>query len=359
MEPQVLNSDFINTKILEEFDSFIWTDRFCGAGDFELITSDVIGTLNKLIGGQYLYLKESKHIMVLEHIGIKQNSESGDKLTLKGRSLESILDRRIVWNQTSFIPDAVFQDTIYQILHDHAIDPANTDRKITRLTFEASVDPAITGLTINKQFYGEFIYDVILDLCKSKNVGFKIELNNDRNFVFKLYAGVDRSTSQFANPFVIFSKEFDNLLSSDYNEDSSQLKTVALVAGEKGVGNQRTTREVPLTGGGTDLDRREVFIDAQGITRNVSGDEPLSDAEYLSLLDQAGYEELVKRVILQTFEADIDYTRTYIYGQHFFMGDIIQIIDDYGHQKRSQVTEVIHCQDSSGVKIYPTFTALE
>lgn len=359
MEPQVLNSNLINTKILENFDSFIWTDRFCGYGDFELITRDIFGTLNKLIGGQYLYLKESKHIMVLEDLDINEDPENGDLLILKGRSLESILDRRIVWDQTSFKTDVNFQDTIEQILNDNAINPIVSDRQITKLNFEASIDPIITALTLNKQFYGEFIYDVIVDLCKSKNIGFKIELDANRLFVFKLYAGTDRSYGQFVNRNVVFSKNFDNLLNSQYKESTIPLKTVALVAGEKGVGNLRTIREVPQSGGGTDLDRREMFVDAQGVTRNVSGQTPLTDDEYNDLLDQKGTEELAKRTVLTSFEAQIDPTKTYTLGVDFFMGDIVQIVDDYGHEKKSRITEIIHFHDKSGSGIYPTFAPVE
>lgn len=65
-----------------------------------------------------------------------------------------------------------------------------------------------------------------------KNVGFRIKLSDDNKFVFKLYAGADRSYDQFTNPYVIFSPKFENVINTNYLESKKTLKTVTLVAGE-------------------------------------------------------------------------------------------------------------------------------
>ena len=89
-------------------------------------------------------------------------------------------------------------------------------RKVEGLIFEASTDPAITGLTVDAQFTGDNLYDAIRKLCDSKNVGFRIKLSDDNKFVFKLYAGADRSYDQFTNPYVIFSPKFENVINTNY-----------------------------------------------------------------------------------------------------------------------------------------------
>lgn len=356
MELIALNSDMIPMRVLDTYDSLLWTDRYCGHGDFEFISSDIGGTLGKLIGCQYLGLAESEHVMVLEDVNIITNPPEKDKLKIKGRSLESILDRRVVWSKVNLTGN--FQDAVERTLDLNAINPINTNRAITKLIFESSTDPAITDLTIDDQVYGQTLYEIVFNQSISRGIGFKIVLNEQRRFVFSLYSGEDRSYSQFANPFVIFSRSFDNLLSSNYTQSTRLMKTVAIVAGEEGIGNLRKIVEVePVST--SDLNRREVFVDAQSVTRNVPDEEPLTDEEYEDQLVQKGLEELANRSVVESFDTEIDSTRMYIFGQHFFIGDIVQVADDYGHQKRVQVAEVIHFQDSSGSSINPTFTSLE
>lgn len=357
MELQVLNSDLINIKIVENYRSLLWIDRYCGGGEFTLITSDILGTLSNLLGGVYVSISESEHIMVIEGIKIESTPDSAEILTVTGRSLEeAILDRRIVWNKLSLTGN--FQSAIRKILYDNAIDCADPDRTITRLAYEESDNPVVTDLTIDTQLYGNSVYAAILDLCSSVNIGFKVVPDSDRKLVFSLYSGVDRSIGQSENPYVIFSEEFENLLSSTYTETTAHIKSMALVAGEEGIGNVRKVVEVSSGDGATDIERREVFVDASGVTRNIPDEEPLTDEEYLDQLRQKGVEELSIRMNSQLFEAQIDPTTSYVFGRDFFIGDIVHIQDSYGHEKRTQVREVIHYQDVGGVSIYPTFTAI-
>ena len=53
-------------------------------------------------------------------------------------------------------------------------------------------------------------------MCEAYGIGFKVTLNDQNQFVFKLYMGYDRSYTQSDLPWVIFSPEFDNLANTDY-----------------------------------------------------------------------------------------------------------------------------------------------
>lgn len=56
------------------------------------------------------------------------------------------------------------------------------------------------------------------------------------------------------------------------------MKTVTLVGGEgEGAGRRYTT-----VGGGSGLNRRELFTDARDISSNVGSDDALTDAEYIA-----------------------------------------------------------------------------
>lgn len=354
MEISLLDSSFDNIYLLDAFDSLIWTDRYWFCGDFEINVPPSSELLDHLTNTKYFRLPESEHLMIFEDLNIHSESEKGNSLVITGRSLESILDRRIVWTGTTLTGS--FQDGIQTILNDAIISPSDTDRDISNFVFSASENPYIVALLIDSQFIGVSVYELISALCRSKEVGFKITLNSSSNFQFELYMGDNRSYNQSLLPYVVFSMDFDNLLNADYVQTSRLLKTIALVEGEAGVGNTPTYVVIDAPGStATGLNRRELFVKAN-IIRN-SPDGELTDAEYIDALEGKGLEELAKNINLEVFDGEIDST-IFKYGIDYFMGDIIQIEDEYGHSAESRITEVIYSQNEEGIRIYPTFTTV-
>ena len=346
----VLNPNLEIIKNIDTLKSLIWTDRYYGAGDFEIYTPVNLELMSFLQQDYYLWRKGSEHLMMIESIEIECDLEEGDHLIVTGRSLEFILDRRIVWEQT--ILTGNFQDTIQTLLNENVISPAIEDRKISNFIFEPSTDPNILFLdenyTVDAQIErGTNLYEAILTLCFERGVGFKITLSDDK-FIFKLYKGQDRSYDQFDNPYVVFSSNFENLMNSNYIETKTNLKTVTLVDGE-----DKST----VVGGGSGLTRREIYTDAKSIYRTVDG-VTLTDEEYLAQLEQRGSEVLSEHSFLTSFDGELDSVTTYKYGEDFFLGDIVQIINEYGIEAKARVIEMIYSQDSSGLKEYPTFTAV-
>jgi hypothetical protein len=228
------------------------------------------------------------------------------------------------------------------------------ERKIQNLVFEMSTDPLITALTIEAQYTGDNLYDAIVKICRANNIGFKVTLNSSNQFVFKLYAGADRSYAQTTNPYVIFSPDFDNLLNSKYLYSKAPLKNVTLVGGE-GEGYDRRFTTVGVASG---LNRREIFTDAKDISSNVDG-VTLSEADYLAQLQQRGKEKLAENVEVKYFDGSIESDTQFQLGRDFFQGDIVQVADDYGNLTKVRVVEVIMAEDESGESIYPTCRSAE
>lgn len=369
MEPTILDTSLSALTTIDTFESLIWKDIFCGYGDIDLLIPASSGVIPYLAKNYYISLPESEHLMIINHLEIKSDAESINKVIVKGLGIESILDWRVVWQDTILTGD--FQDAILLLLNENAINPTDTDRKITLLEFEASTDPVITDLTIDTQIpAGYSLYKAILELCVSVGIGFQMTLSEENKFVFKLYAGVDRSYSQEVNPYVVFSPDNENLSNSNYVTTNDSLKTVTLISA-KGDGEVmlRFTVEAP-GGAGTDLDRREMFTDATGLTKDTPNEEVMDDAEYLTesnalaedyiaQIQQKGIEDLSKSVDVETFEGEVDPVSTlYVFGEDFFMGDLVEVADDYGHNGRYQVAEFIRSEDGTGLKIYPTFVAM-
>lgn len=356
MEITVLDTNLAKSSVIDVFESFIWTDRYSKAGDFELVLKASIENIQALLQDYYLSIKESEHTMIIETANLKTDIEAGNNFIVTGRSLESILSRRIVWNQT--VLNGNLQAGIKLLLDQNAISPLDPDRKISNLIFEESTDPLVTVLSINEQFTGDNLYDVIQYLCAANSIGFKITLSTDNKFVFKLYAGQDRSFDQLTNPFVSFSPDLDNLSNTNYYHSRIPLKTITLVGGE-GEGSDRIMAQASLvTGGNTELNRREVFTDARDVSSLVNGVQ-LSSAEYNTLLVQRGLLVLLENLSVSSFDGKVNPNVNYIYGVDYFIGDIVQIANEYGLRGKSRVTELVFSEDLSGRDIYPTFEMIE
>lgn len=355
MELYFLDSDFEEVMVLDSFKSLIWADKYWEAGELDLVCAPLPSTFAGLLNTAYFRIPQSPHRMVLETLNIKTDIEDGDVLIIKGRSLESLLDRRIIWDGISLLGD--LQTTLGQVFYDNVTNPDDPDRDLP-FNYIYSTDPVITAMSINTQFSGEILYDAICAICKAYGLGFTVFYNSGTGlFDFKLIAGKDRSYSQSTNSTVAFTAKLNNLLNSNYIASNKLLKTVCLVAGEEGVGNVRTKVYVAAPGGSlTGLNRREVYLEANINRRTESGD--MTEAEYLLALAGKGEEELAKRTYLEAFDGEVD-TTMYNYGDDFEMGDILQLADKYGHQTKSRVVEMVYSQDADGIKMYPIFETLE
>lgn len=379
MEAWVLDKNFDSIDIFDTFRSFIWTERFNSAGDFEIEVPAELGYLDLLQGENYLWMKGRERQMIIESTEIKTDAEEGPFAIITGSSLESILKRRVIWGQT--VLSGNFQNGIKKLLDENVISPSIAARKIPNFVFKATDDSNITSLTVDAQYYGDNLYEAIEELCKSHDIGFKIVINAFNQFEFSLYAGADRSYAQITNPYIVFSPKFENLISSSYLKSKTDYKNAAMVAGEQedyedDAGNRiianylRPIYNLSLDSS-TGLDRREMFVDANDVSRTTqvqitdsSGktetkDIPFTAEMYNAMLKQKGKEELSEVSITESFEGEMSTLNQYVYGVDFDIGDVVEVVNEFGLEARSRVTEVVLSQDTSGEVVTPTFSTVK
>lgn len=380
MDAMILDQDFEAVAILDAFESFIWTDRYYEAGDCEVYAPASIPLVQNLVEGNYLWRRDSEHLMIIDSVTITTEVESGVHITATGESLEAILKRRVIYPTTI---EGNLQNGIKKLIEESAINPSNTKRKIPNLVFVASTDPRITSLEIDGlQYSGENLYDSVSELCIAYDLGFKITLSDDKKFEFRLFMGQDRSYNQEDNPWVVFSPKFENLTSSNYYSSHKDYKNAAYILGaelpEEPREGDTTTPSVANNGknryyeleyvDAVGLDRREIFVDASNIDDTyeitIPGDDEndsrevdatLSDDEYLPLLSDEGDLELSETLTTTAFEGEIEATRQYVYGSDFNIGDVVQVVNEFDMTSNSRISEVVWCHDLNGISITPTF----
>lgn len=378
MEFMVLDKNYDGIAMIDTFTSAIWTVRYDEAGDFEIYTPVRLDYIQAMQIGNYLWNRDSDRLMVIETVEIETDAEEGPQLIVTGRSLESILDRRIVTSSQNFSGN--LQSVLFAIIQNEVISSGGT-RRIPGFSLKTSSDSRITSISISElSIRGENVYDVVCSLCQANKVGWRILPKGAGGFEFELYVGVDRSYAQSVNPYVTFSPSFENLLNSNYIKSFKSYKNSIYAVGtyqkevilqnkykddngEWVVEEQTTYEEAEVvtwqyseTATPSGLARREMFIDNGGVNDGEQGGEY---ATWNAVNKEKAIAELGEHQTTTAFEGELEATRQYIYREDFNIGDIVQVENEFGITGTVYISEIVFSQDVNGITITPTFTSTE
>lgn len=382
MDFRILDTNFKQVDTLDLYTSIIWTARFAEAGDFELYTPINARLLEAVKIGYYLfsdefydYEKDRATLMIIESIEITSDPEDGSKIKVTGRDLKSLLDRRIIWGQKTFKTGDNTLDVIMTLMNENVINPpdwiktyqsgdggtitvsvSGENRKLTKLVYEA-IEYTFPNLDADCQYNGETIYDVIVDLCKRFNFGFEIlyDFGTDK-FIFKFKPEIDHSYDQVINNPLIFSPSFENLKNSNYIESGNTEKNAALIIGE---GDEYNVMYNVLGNEYSDMNRKEMSISASDVSRTKEDGSEYGNRTYLSMLLEKGEKEIALNPYTQTYEGTAEPTRGYQYLIDYDVGDICEVINEWGISSKVLISEVILSVGENNLSIIPTFSAIE
>lgn len=256
----VLNGDLERIGIVDSYTSLIWANRYNDDGDCELYVEANTNTLNLLRKGYYLVRDDDDMVCRIKKIELTTDIENGNYLTITGYDVKDVLGQRIIWSQMNV--DGNVEDYIRELIMNSLVNPTLSARQIRNDSGKANFflgDKQNFTEVISEQVTYKSLREKIQELCKKYGWGYKV-ITDIGNFYFLLYKGTDRSDS------VIFSPQFENLISTKYEEDSSNLANVALVGGE-GEGSERARN---VSGYAEGLNRNEIFVDAKDISRTIT-----------------------------------------------------------------------------------------
>lgn len=388
MDLWILNHNLEQIGVLDDYKSLIWSKRYNKLGDCEIYIGANERTIELLQKGNFVVRADDEDMMCrIETVELDTNAEEGDYLIVSGYDCRKILNQRIIWSQTNYTGTA--ENFIRKIINENVISPSLSRRQISNFRL-ATARGFTEALEIQSTY--DYLFDKIQTVSETYGYGSRVKFDGT-NFIFDLYKGTDRSIDQTDNDVVIFSPDFENLISTKYKSDSSGVKTAALVAGT-GEGIERVTKEIT---GGTGLDRYELFVDAKDVSPEipytdliatypngtiveensivyyvVGGvkiailnhiDTPttatLLGEPYQVLLNQKGLEQLAEKKTSVSFDGEVEPNYSYKFGEDYYLGDIVTIRNEYGIGTNARITEVIESDDDNGYSIIPTFEYME
>lgn len=342
MIPIIMNTTFQKVGLIDDYVSFIWCTRYYKTGDFELVVS--VDNANSLLLQKDFYImrETDDNVGIIENIQVTVNEDDNELMIVTGRFLTSILGRRIIEKQTQL--NSTVSSGIYALLTNEVISPVNSARRIPNVVYKLYNNTT----RLQAQYTGDNLLEVIEKICETYGIGQKITLNNGE-FIFELYEGTDRSYNQTSVPRVIFSDEYDNLLSSNYHEDYESIITDVLVAGE----GEGLERKIVWSSKSTNtgLDRYEVYKDQRQLSTNNG---QVTESEYMAQLKESGLEDISGFTTSFTGQVYFDNIE---YRKDVNIGDICVIENSrWGVYINTRLIEVIESVDESGkYTITPTF----
>jgi len=352
------NADFEVIGILDTAQSVIWHSVYYGVGDFEIYIN-LQDALSVITDARYITRPNNNEVGVIESILIADDIESGKMITIKGRFAKSLLDRRIIYNLSGTSNKATIlrgnvETNVRKLVSENAIASRSLD--VLELGAVAEINKIIVdenGAAAQKQVSFENLLDYTEALLKEYGIASTVKLHN-KKLQYTVYEGADRSADNTdGNQPIVFSKEFDNLVSSEYTYDATQEKNVALIGGE----GEGIDRFCVLLGSQNGLKRKEVFVDASSVSKTYKDEneeeKTYTDNEYTTMLKAHGKQSTSDLTVSEDFNGTIDITNgNWKYGEDVFLGDIVTVQDnDIGVFKNVRLGEVTEFQDQDGYTV--------
>jgi hypothetical protein len=377
MEPFTLDRNFQKQSIIDGFTSLIWTERYSGDSEVEMVvpaTSSMIAMLPK---GVFLGIDESDEIMILETVNIEEG-----KLKLKGISLLSWMDNRFIRvspvheDKYWYISGGTAGWTLWVIINymccygspylngtfDMGIP--NPERFVVPGLGFGDYDKSGPNIEVAVP-YGP-VYKAMKEIANTYQLGMQITLDSvtDNSYFlgFRSYKGVDRTTEQTEYPPVRFSPQLDSLTDVKELDSIAALKTLvySFAPGLKAEEGQPSLTTIPgvssLPGTQyTGFDLRASLLFADDIsTDKVGGDTQT----VVNILNSRAHDELIKNQAVRAVDGQIVPENQFHYKVDYNLGDVIEIQGSSGMVQPSRITEYIRSQDEAGLKTYPTVAVL-
>ena len=333
LDLQVLDLELNLLGAVTELKSLLWPKNYSGYASFELWAPITEKNKELLKEDRILWDSDSDTACIIEIIDSQKLEDNTLLMNIKGRTLEKILEDRIVWGTYSASNERP-NDTVKNLIIQNCIEPVDKNRKIPFLEIG---NCSLTN-ELNKKSYqktGGNLYDAIKEKLDVYNLGFEIQLDVvNKKLFFNILESIDRTIgNEYNNDVVLFSSDLEDILQSNYYMNKTEYKNVALVSGEvlESGGTRKVIAGDTIASG---FERREKWVDARDIQSTMTTDDgetiELSEEEVNERLYARGEEKLSENRKSESYSAAIRNfgTTNYIYGEDYKVGDWVTIIDE-------------------------------
>lgn len=431
----VLDESMILQHICEDYKSIIWTERFHGFGDFKLTVPGTLENLQIYQLDYYLYTKGTNKLMIIEQIELNTEYSKQSLLTVSGRSIESILDRRVmhpypIWEGTILCKEERTRGKVKDVIKhysnllfkqrdsldtsherhvkgfgwysvDELPEGIRRGRPVSSMDIgdiRVSTEGVVRDMSIRNPNWGRYMdytkdpysmegswYKLVQELTDLTMSGWAIEYDGEDPYYWYgyTYNGVNRTFNQGERPPVVFSPKYDNLSKATYFKSKVGTRTKIFSGAVKfeiptqlaldgeylgASASNNAMQNNSVTVGTPGLGLREGYFKSpsvehtNGMMQDTTGAKGVLPNDPKSIHRQIHEQcntELWRHMPIEMFSGEAAQQSMYTYNEDFFLGDFVQIQNEFGQQDIARVTEYVRTSsDSEGDVFYPTFESL-
>lgn len=369
MDVYILDALFRKIDVVDEFESIVWAERYSRMGDFELVTQDTSANRKRFVPDTRVSIPQSKRVMLVQTVEQTHDLDKGAVLKVKGRELLSILEKRLAvrvdaedgriwpsWTLTGYTPKQLINIMFQSVCINGNVSLDDVIPYIqTGSLYPPDTIPEPFPGGIEWQQKPDTLYKAFTDISDAYDLGFRMYHNSSSTALyFEAYTGSDRTTAQTDLTPVIFSSEMQNLQNTtNYYDNTAEHNVVIVIYHHKDEFDNDTTTSVSVSDS-------ELAYSSGGFERKVTMLEVTSVPEDVPVepyLLQLGQQELTKGRPLNIYDGEItQHSNGYVYEQHYFLGDLVEVRGDDGGAAYMRVDEQIIKQDGDGFASYPSLT---
>lgn len=347
-------SPFEGGQPFEAYDSARWTERSQEAGEVEISAKLSSGLRELLPPGSRISHIDTDCIMFIENHNIIESSEEDPTITITGRDLKSILERRIVganlgWNNPAPPMEEYTTGSVQQkiqietLINDHILASEVADAE-DELPYLQAIAVGTSPTGVVQVIKRQVLYDAVMDLLKQYDLSLLPSRSGDEGLLI-VQDGADRSDE------VIFTWSIGDIDDAEYLFSDKSLKNVAYVVG-------KWVEEFVYTGANK-WDRRVMLVDGSDLDQNFSAAPTGGDLTTVrSKMYTRGEQALLSQIETNLVQVTVSNNARYKYGTDFGLGDIVSLSGSYGVLEPRRVTEYTLIQDENGESGHPTLSAL-
>ena len=377
MRLEVFDFELNRLGLIEIYSSINYTLKFIDVGSFELKCAINEQNVKLIQKNRFLWI-EDEVCGIIQYIS---SSTDDGIITAKGKLAKEMLNWR--WVYPCFVKTGEPAALAESIVNIHCVNPSESKRKMRGLVIGNA------GYVINKphityQKTGDTVLTSVQNISTANNLGFEIYFNprNVNPFKFVMLEGKDRTIgNKDGNKPVVFSRDFENIVSGSYEYNDDSFRNVALVAGEvtDGSNNENAARTFLVVdqAGSENVSsfyRKELYVDARDLqseyseevtTKDDEGNDvtetvqkKMTEQEYNATLSNRGFEKMGETLVEESYESQIrtDARTIYRFGKDYTYGDYVTVIDkSLGIMLNVQITEMQIVYDANGYDYIPTF----
>lgn len=309
-------------------------------GEFEVYCRATSANLRALQKGRFVKLPNKRFIWYITAVRYTFTAGGARMILAHGYEAKWLLKRRCIL--TPIEMDGTITSALYWLVNNAMGAVAQDARRIVNFTVDTNELPiAIKSRQLPRDNLLEYTNRVL----KAYDCGATVVFENNM-LKYQIFKGEVRTDS------VRFSQSLDNLLSSEYLTDDSEVATFALVVSTVD-DTDYTTGTYYTNAVGIDLAEIIIKSDLSTTYENANGEEletsPTSDL-YKGWQIEEAKTELANHVTLEEISGNVDLVNShYVFDVDFFIGDMVQVKDEYfNFSLNTRISKYTIKQDANG-----------